>query len=138
MLRVIGLSLIVSGMSVVSVALLRRELQFRLLTVIEIISYAVGFGVVGISMAMLGYGAWSLIAANIVQPLCLVALAVPFGQQSIWPCFGVRRIPRSLSSRLRRNAQQRSQFYGRESSFLRCWKMAGRLGARAYLTARSI
>ena len=90
MLRVIGVSLIVSGMSVVSVALLRREFQFRLLTVIEIISYAVGFGVVGISMAMLGYGAWSLITANIVQPLCLVALAVPFGQQSIRPCFGVR------------------------------------------------
>jgi O-antigen/teichoic acid export membrane protein len=90
MLRVIGLSLIVSGMGVVSVALLRRELQFRLLTVIEIISYAVGFGVVGVSMAVLGYGAWSLIAANIVQPLCLLALAVPLGKQSIWPSLGVR------------------------------------------------
>jgi O-antigen/teichoic acid export membrane protein len=90
MLRVIGLSLIVSGMGVVSVALLRRELQFRLLTVIEVISYAVGFGVVGVSMAVLGYGAWSLIAANIVQPLCLLALAVPLGNQSIWPSLGVR------------------------------------------------
>jgi lipopolysaccharide exporter len=89
-LRVTGLSLIVSGVGVVSVALLRRELQFRLLTVIEIISYAVGFGLVGVCMAVLGYGAWSLIAANIVQPLCLLALAVPFGKQSIRPCFGVR------------------------------------------------
>jgi hypothetical protein len=41
-------------------------------------------------MAVLGYGAWSLIAANIVQPLCLVALAVPFGKQSVRPRFGVR------------------------------------------------
>src|SRR5262245_49540124 len=89
-LRVSGLSLIVSGTGVVSVALLRRELQFRLLTLIEIISYAVGFGAVGVSMAVLGYGAWSLIAANIVQPLCLLALAVPLGKQTIWPCFGVR------------------------------------------------
>jgi len=89
-LRVSGLSLIVSGTGVVSVALLRRELQFRLLTVIEIVSYGVGFGVVGVSMAVLGYGAWSLIAANIVQPLCLLALAVPLGKQTIWPCFGVR------------------------------------------------
>jgi O-antigen/teichoic acid export membrane protein len=90
MLRVVGLSLIFSGMGVVSVALLRRQLQFRLLTIIEIISYAVGFGVVGVSMAMLGYGAWSLIAANIVQPLCLLALAVPLGKQSIRPCFRIR------------------------------------------------
>src|SRR5262249_16763461 len=90
MLRVIGLSLIVSGTGAVSVALLGRELQFRLLTVIEIVSYAVGFGVVGVSMAVLGYGAWSLIAANIAQPLCLLALAVPFGKQSIRPFFRVR------------------------------------------------
>ena len=89
-LRVSGLSLIVSGTAVVSVALLRRELQFRLLTVVETISYAVGFGVVGVSMASLGYGAWSLIAANIVQPLCLLALAVPLGKQAICPCFGLR------------------------------------------------
>ena len=90
MLRVIGLSLLVSGMGVVSTALLRRELKFRLLTVLEIVSYAVAFGAVGVSMAVLGYGAWSLIAANIVQPLCLVALAVPFGKQSFRPWLGVR------------------------------------------------
>jgi O-antigen/teichoic acid export membrane protein len=89
MLRVIALSLILSGTAVVSGALLRRELQFRLLTVVEIISYAIGFGVVGVSMAVLGYGAWSLIVANIVQPLCLLALAVPLGNQSIRPLFGI-------------------------------------------------
>jgi O-antigen/teichoic acid export membrane protein len=89
MLRVIGLSLVFSGMSTVSVALLRRELKFRLLTIIEIVSYAVGFGMVGVSMAIFGYGAWSLIAANIVQPFCLVALAVPIGKQSIRPSFGI-------------------------------------------------
>jgi len=90
MLRMVGLSLIVSGMSVVSVALLRRELRFQLLTIIEIISYAVGFGLVGICMAITGHGAWSLIAANVVQPLCLLALAVWIDKQSIYPCFGLQ------------------------------------------------
>ena len=90
MLRVIGLTLIVSGMSVVSVGLLRREFQFRLLTIIETVSYVVGFGVVGVSMAVMGYGAWSLIAANIGQPLCLVLLALPLGNQSICPSLGLR------------------------------------------------
>ena len=90
MLRVIGLSLVASGMNVVSVALMRREFQFQLLSVVEIVSYAIGFGVIGVSMAALGYGAWSLIIANIVQPLCLVVLAVVLGKQSMWPFLGVR------------------------------------------------
>ena len=90
MLRVIGISLVPSGLSVISVSLLRRELKFRLLTIIETVSYVLGFGAVGISMAAKGYGAWSLIAANITQPLCLFALAVIFGGQSPRPWFGVR------------------------------------------------
>jgi O-antigen/teichoic acid export membrane protein len=90
MVRAIGVSLIVSGTGVVSAALLRRELKFQLLTVLETASYAVGFGIVGVSMAVLHYGAWSLIVANVVQPLCLVAFSVPFGNQPIRPWFGIR------------------------------------------------
>ena len=90
MLRVTGASLVVSGISVISAGLLRRELRFRLLTIIETVSYVVGFGVVGVSMALLGYGAWSLIAANIAQPLCLFVLAIIFGRQPLRPCLGIR------------------------------------------------
>ena len=89
MLRAIGLSLVFSGMSVVSDALLRRDLKFRLLTMLEIVSYAVGFGAVAVPMAAAGYGAWSLIAANVAQPICFVALAVPFGRQSIRPLLAI-------------------------------------------------
>ena len=90
MLRVIGLSLVVSGLSVISVALLRRELRFRTLTIIETVSYLVGFGGVGVSMAMLDYGAWSLVAANIVQPFCLLLLALYFGKQPFRPILGIQ------------------------------------------------
>src|SRR5689334_15940114 len=90
MLRVIGLSLIVSGMAIVSTALLRRELKFRLLAIIEITSYAGAFGAVGVTLATMGYGAWSLIIANVAQPICLLAMAVPLGKQSVWPCFSRR------------------------------------------------
>src|SRR6185503_5125056 len=37
-----------------------------------------------------GYGAWSLIVANIVQSVCLLIMAASLGKQSIWPCFGIR------------------------------------------------
>ena len=87
MLRVIGLSLVVSGLSMISVCLMRRQLQFRLLSVIETLSYLLGFGVVGVAMALRGYGAWSLVAANIVQPLSLLVFAAYFGNQSLRPWF---------------------------------------------------
>jgi O-antigen/teichoic acid export membrane protein len=89
-LRVIGISLIFSGMSVTVVSLFRRNLQFRRLTAIENFSYVAGFGVVGISMAFLGYGPWSLVAANIVQPFCLLVLGLYFIKQPLWPCFSLQ------------------------------------------------
>jgi O-antigen/teichoic acid export membrane protein len=85
MLRIIGLSMIFSAMSVTVIAVMRRKLQFRVLTGIESASYIVGFGGVGISMAILGYGAWSLVAANIIQPLCLMALGIYFIKEPVAP-----------------------------------------------------
>ncbi|MEX0801931.1 MAG: lipopolysaccharide biosynthesis protein, partial [Candidatus Binatia bacterium] len=89
-LRIIGVSLVVSGLSVISTCLLRRELQFRLLTVIETFSYLAGFGAVGISMAVFDYGVWSLVAANIVQLFLLFALGIHFGKQPILPYFRIQ------------------------------------------------
>jgi O-antigen/teichoic acid export membrane protein len=89
-LRVIGISLIFSGMSVTVVSLFRRNLQFKKLTAIENFSYVAGFGVVGISMAFLGYGPWSLVAANIVQPFCLLVLGLYFIKQPLWLCFSLQ------------------------------------------------
>lgn len=90
MIRVIGASLIFSGMSVTVGSLLRREFQFRTLTGIESFSYAVGFGGVGISMAVAGYGAWSLVVANTVQPFCVLFLGLFFVKSSVWPYFGLQ------------------------------------------------
>jgi PST family polysaccharide transporter len=38
-------------------------------------------------MGILGYGAWSLIAANIVQACCVLGLGVMITKQSLWPYF---------------------------------------------------
>ena len=86
-LRIIGISFILSGMSTTLACLLRRELQFRTLALIETIAYAIGFGVVGILLAISGYGAWSLVAANIVQPFCLIVLTLSLTKLPLWPYF---------------------------------------------------
>ena len=47
--------------------LLRRALRFRELSVISIGAYVVGYLVVGVGLALLGAGVWSLVAATVTS-----------------------------------------------------------------------
>ena len=59
-----------------SSAMLARELAFKTNQIIRIASYLVGYIFVGIPCAYLGYGPWSLVAAQLVQSLLFAVLAV--------------------------------------------------------------
>lgn len=56
--------------------LLQRDLNFRAIGLIQVVSYAVGYLVVGVPMALWGWGAYSLVAAWLVQ--AAVALAAKY------------------------------------------------------------
>jgi O-antigen/teichoic acid export membrane protein len=66
-------TLLVSGLGNVPTALLRRDLRFRELTLVETGAYAVGYGLVGVSAALAGWGVWSLVATAWAQPLLSLA-----------------------------------------------------------------
>jgi PST family polysaccharide transporter len=51
----------------VSEALLRRQMRFRWLANRDLVTYAVGYGGIGITLAMLGWGPWALVAAQLSQ-----------------------------------------------------------------------
>ncbi|MEV6525261.1 oligosaccharide flippase family protein [Longispora sp. NPDC051575] len=53
------------ALSLIPEALLRRELQFKTLTVRSLASVVLG-GVVGVSMAFLGYGVWALVFQQLI------------------------------------------------------------------------
>lgn len=55
------------AISVVSMSLMQRDMLFKLQAGIEVISYAVGFGAIGITMAYKGFGPWALVGANIAE-----------------------------------------------------------------------
>jgi PST family polysaccharide transporter len=59
-----------------SSAMLARELAFKTNQIIKIISYLTGYVAVGIPLAYLGFGPWSLVAAQLVQSLLFAILAV--------------------------------------------------------------
>jgi O-antigen/teichoic acid export membrane protein len=64
-----------SGLTVMAESLMQRELQFRKLARIEVSVYAIGSGIVGVSLAFAGLGAWALVASYLVQQI-LRAIAV--------------------------------------------------------------
>jgi lipopolysaccharide exporter len=68
-LRGLGLSFLFVGWSMTGLGLLRRELRFRTLSLISVGSYVVGYLVVGIGLAVLGAGVWSLVAATVTSTL---------------------------------------------------------------------
>ena len=66
-IKVIALIFPIYSLTFVAEAMLERELQFRLLAMVNIISYLVGFGMVGISLAFLGFGVWALVVARLAS-----------------------------------------------------------------------
>ena len=66
-LQLLAINFPLLGATVVAESLLRRELQFRKLTIANITSYAFGYGAVGIIMALNGFGVWALVIATISQ-----------------------------------------------------------------------
>lgn len=65
--RWLATSFVFAGASLTSLALLRRNMRFRDIALIDTVAYAVGYGVIGIVMAFRGYGVWSLVVAGVAQ-----------------------------------------------------------------------
>jgi len=66
-LRVIAPIFPLQGVSAVADALMRRDLRFRTLAIIETFSFGIGYVAVNIVLAWLGLGVWSLVLAHLVQ-----------------------------------------------------------------------
>jgi O-antigen/teichoic acid export membrane protein len=76
-LQVLSLVFPLTGAAVVSESLLQRELKFRTLARIEVSSYFTGFAVVGIVLAVLKFGLWALVAAQLTQ-MCVRSIQMLF------------------------------------------------------------
>lgn len=70
-LRVIGVTFIIAGLSTVPRSLLIREMDFRKLFFAAVIGMSIGLYGVGITLAFLDYGVWAYVWALIVQNVAL-------------------------------------------------------------------
>ena len=76
--KVMALSFLITGLSTTSLGLLKRNLNFRSIAVIEIASYVLGYLGIGITMAVLGFGVWSLVFAALSQAFFAAIIAYIF------------------------------------------------------------
>lgn len=84
-LRVAALSLIISGIGLVANSTLERDLRFKGLFYIGCLSSLGGYGLVSITLALLGYGPWSLVWGHISQLVLRNAMCYIVAPHSILP-----------------------------------------------------
>lgn len=78
LLSVMSLSIPLEGLSIVQSALLRRNMDFKSLAIRSNVSVLVG-GVIGIAMALTGFGVWSLVGQQIVRDISALLLLWKLG-----------------------------------------------------------
>jgi teichuronic acid exporter len=66
LVRVLGINLIISALSLIQVTQLTKRIDFKLQTRITVL-FSIGSGLLSIWMALNGYGVWSLVAKSLSQ-----------------------------------------------------------------------
>jgi O-antigen/teichoic acid export membrane protein len=90
--RTLALVFPIAGLSTVAENLAQRDLRFRLLANADVLGYGLGYGLVGVVLALMGWGVWALVTAQLTQAAFRAAIllrsAPPrFRPAPTWPCF---------------------------------------------------
>jgi O-antigen/teichoic acid export membrane protein len=89
MVQVLSLMFLFISLSSTGAALLQRELDFRKLFIVDVGSYLVGRGLVGVWLALTGAGVWALIWSAVAEAAVRVVLV--FSLSSVRPRLELRR-----------------------------------------------
>jgi PST family polysaccharide transporter len=89
-IRLLSTGFVVQGVGVAANGLLRRRLNFRRLFFIETTSYILGYGVVGVALAIAGARVWSLVWGGLVQTSLTAVSELLAVRHAIRPLFARR------------------------------------------------
>lgn len=80
-IRAISVIFLIDSLTLIGQAMMQRNMKFKTIAIIDILSYAIGYGITGVVLAYLGWGVWSLVIANIAKAILqatLIAIYQPF------------------------------------------------------------
>lgn len=66
-LKVLSVAFLIVSASVVPRALLQRRLAFKAIAFLQVLSYTAGYLIIGVIMALFGYGYWALVGAYLTE-----------------------------------------------------------------------
>ncbi|AXA91849.1 lipopolysaccharide biosynthesis protein [Massilia sp. YMA4] len=96
--RWLSLTCLLTAVTAPGTNLLRRQLNFRVLNIIQIASYVIGYLCVGVTMALLGAGVWALVSAWLSQAGSLLLLTYLRAPHSVRPLLWYAGARRSTSA----------------------------------------
>lgn len=83
--RVMSLAFVVGGVSATATSLLQRNMRFKELSIVETASYVISYLGVGILLAWLDFGVWSLVYASLVQQALVAIGAHAMARHNVLP-----------------------------------------------------
>ena len=96
--RWLSLTCLLTAITAPGTNLLRRQLDFRALNIIQIASYVIGYLCVGVTLALLGAGVWALVSAWLSQAASLLILTYWRAPHSVRPLLWHADARRSTSA----------------------------------------
>lgn len=93
-LRVLGISFAITGLGSVALGLLRRQMRFRQVAIIEVGSYAISYPLIGLILVWSGAGVWSLVGASLTQTAIVALLAYGLERHPARPLIDGQRAKR--------------------------------------------
>jgi O-antigen/teichoic acid export membrane protein len=88
--RIMALSFLIGGFSSTANSLLRRRMEFKILSVTETCSYIIAYLGIGIILAYAGFGVWSLVIATLSQTFIVSIISYLFVRHNIQLLFSWR------------------------------------------------
>jgi O-antigen/teichoic acid export membrane protein len=86
-LLVMSVNFVLQGAILVSGGLLRRALRMRELAIADSLSYLISTFAIGLPIAIMGYGAWAIVASTVTQTFFAAILYYAASPHSIRPTF---------------------------------------------------
>jgi hypothetical protein len=74
-IRWLSLSFVLGGFSLTATSLLRREMRFKALALVEVSAFSLGNGAIAICCAALGFGVWSLVVGMLAQQAIMLVIS---------------------------------------------------------------
>lgn len=90
--RALAFSLLLTSLGLTSANLLRRQLRFKTIAIIDIASYVIAYLLVGLGLAVAGFGVWSLVAAALTQIAIRSLASMAVARHGYRPVLALRRL----------------------------------------------